>query len=279
MTCQNRLGVLRNRAAAGRIFLACAGAAVVSGLATSAARGQTAYFSLQGNFATAGDKEDYGFNLSRSVSNAETLRFQTFARAGGTNAAGDVITGSSSGIDSVLQVFDGANASRGLNDDQVPGSNLDSLVTWTQAAGTPLNPSPLPAGNYRLNQTAFSTGTGNWAVDLVGPADAISLSSLTPTGTSTVSSLKFGTTGAGASVANFNSASNFTITGALGIATSGNAVLTQTAGILTVGGLMTIGSGETYNLSGGSLGANGNIQVSGKLLIPAGGFFSGAARA
>ena len=69
-------------------------------LSAGAAVGQTAYFSLQGSFPAAEDRHDFNLALSRPVSNAETLRFQTFARSGGTNAAGDSIPPSPSGIDS-----------------------------------------------------------------------------------------------------------------------------------------------------------------------------------
>src|SRR5436190_13097776 len=106
-----------------RLHAKClAAAAAAAGLlalgGVSAAFGQDAYFSLQGNFGADGSREDFNIALSRSVSSVETLEFQTFARNGGTNAAGDSFAANPTGTDSVLEVFDSANQSRGFNDDR-----------------------------------------------------------------------------------------------------------------------------------------------------------------
>ena len=51
---------------------------------------------------------------------------------------------------------------RGINDDQSSAAGVrDSLLSWAafQSLGTPLNPSPLTAGNYRLNLIAFNNSS------------------------------------------------------------------------------------------------------------------------
>jgi hypothetical protein len=239
---------------------------------TSSAAGQTAYFSVQGSFAAIGDKHDFNINLSRSVSNGEPLKFQTFARNGGTNAAGDVIPANVLGIDSVLTLFDGLNAARGTDDDQ-PGT-VDSLLTWT-GSDFNLNPNPLSAGNYRLNMFEFNNdAVGPWVTDLVGPADAMTFTGATAIGTSSISSLKFGTTGAGANVATFNSASNFNVTGVLGVGTTGNGTLNVTAGAFTVAGVTTVNTNGRINVSGGTFTANNNVTLNGGKLIHTSGTFN-----
>ncbi|MBC7783824.1 MAG: PEP-CTERM sorting domain-containing protein [Burkholderiales bacterium] len=232
-------------------------AAVLLAIGTaSPAMAQQAYFSFQGNFATTGDKEDFGINLSRSVGSGETLKFQTFSRNGGTNAAGEGIPANASGIDSVFELFDSGNFSRGFNDDQVTSSVFDSLLTWTQVNGTALNPNPLASGNYRLNLIEFGNNAiGPWTTDLVGPADAMTLSSVTPTGTATISSLTFGTTGVGANTANFNVAS----------------------GTMTNAGTTTIKSGGLLNITGGTYNANNNVVLNGGKLLHTSGAFNLAA--
>ncbi|MCA9233139.1 MAG: DVUA0089 family protein, partial [Planctomycetales bacterium] len=89
--------------------------AVLASVSVTAARAQDAYISMFGVFHNPGDQHDFTFDLNRSVSSSETLRFQTFAYAGGTNAAGTTFPGG--GIDSVLQLFDSGGAPHGVNDD------------------------------------------------------------------------------------------------------------------------------------------------------------------
>lgn len=152
-------------------LLAIAVALAVSPEPTAA---QDAYISLVGEFLSAGDQHDFLFDLERSVGSGETLRFETFANGGGTNAAGDLIQ--SGGIDSVLELFDGGGMSHGINDDGSPNPGLDSLLSWPGVAdsGGSILTDPLPAGSYRLNLSEFgNNAAGVWAVDLVGPADAL----------------------------------------------------------------------------------------------------------
>jgi len=253
------------------------GTALVAALALSApgrAFGQAAYFSFQGNLSTLGAKEDFGINLARSVTNAETLKFQTYSRNGGTNAAGEVIAANASGIDSVLELFDGANASRGNNDDQSASPVIrDSLLSWAalQSLGTPLNPSPLPSGAYRLNLSASNNNaTGPWTTDLVGPADALSLSSATASGSSSISSLKFGTTGAGANVATLNTAGALNIGGTLTIGNTGNGTMNVTGGATIVSGATNVNAGGFLTISGGTFVAQSDVVLNGGKLTAIG---------
>jgi hypothetical protein len=100
-------------------------------LAATAAAG-TAYISLVGTFPAAGDQHNFYVDLTRPVSSAEVLRFETFASGVGTNAAGESFFGG--GIDSVLELFDSAALQRGFDDDGsfTPGS--DSLLSWPGVA-------------------------------------------------------------------------------------------------------------------------------------------------
>ncbi len=162
-------------------------------LATTAGAG-TAYYSLVGNFLNAGDQHNFYVDLTRPVGSAEVLRFETFANGSGWNAAGDFISGG--GIDSVLELFDSAAVRRGFDDDGSFINGLDSLLSWpgvAQADNVPLNPNPLPVDSYRLNLSEYGNNDpGHWALDLLGPADAIVLRSDSPTGTSTIKSLTAG---------------------------------------------------------------------------------------
>ncbi|MEZ6191527.1 MAG: PEP-CTERM sorting domain-containing protein [Phycisphaerales bacterium] len=223
----------------------------------------TAYFSLEGDVVTAGDQLDFNFDLSRSVDGSENLGFRTWASGGGTNAAGDAIA--SGGIDSVLELFDAGNASRGFNDDAF---GLDSYLTWSpiQTNGTPLNPDPLTAGGYRLHLNEFNNDqAGAWALDLVGPADALQMTGITPTGTATIGSLKFGTDAGGGAAATFNQSGTLTVAGALTVAQTGDAVFNNT-GSTTVNSLTSVNSGGTLNANAGSFNANGGVQVNGGTL-------------
>lgn len=226
----------------------------------------TAYFSFEGDFNTVGDAVDFNVGLTRSVSSLDDLRFVTYANAGGTNAAGDSI--GSGGIDSYLELFDSLNNSRGYNDDH---GSLDSLVSWStvQSSGTPLNPNPLASGDYRLNLHEFGDNqTGAFAVDLIGPADGIAFAGLTTTGTTTIDSLKFGTTGGAGSAfyQHTNASGNLNIQDQFSIAHTGEALFNLFGSTISVTGLTTLNAGGTLNLAGGTLNANGGMTVNGGTL-------------
>ncbi len=205
-------------------------------IAAGDALGQDAYFSLEGDFNAVGDQHDFFFNLSRSVDSRETLRFQTFAHQGGTNAAGDAIA--AGGIDSILALHDSGDNPHGINDDfDTVNHGRDSLLSWPGFApnpggnDTPLNPDPLPAASYRLELAAFAGDTGPWAVDLVGPANALTFTGAAAVGSSTIDTLKFGTTGGGTDAAAFNLVSGtLALQGNLIVANTGHAAMTLSAG-------------------------------------------------
>jgi len=129
-------------------FLLVAVAACIVTPAASVA--QTAYFSITGEFSTAGDELDFGFNLSRSVISGEALGFSTYASSGGINEAGDTIADGPG--DSELMLFN-AGGTLIAEDDDDGAFSRDSLITFTEG-DTPL-PSPLTAQSYRLNLSDF----------------------------------------------------------------------------------------------------------------------------
>ncbi len=75
---------------------------VAAFLTAGPAMGQSAYFSLEGDFTINADKHDFLFDLTRSVGSGEDLRFRTYHFSGGTNAAGDTIALGS--FDSILEL-------------------------------------------------------------------------------------------------------------------------------------------------------------------------------
>lgn len=223
--------------------------------------GQSAYFSLEGEFNAPGDQHNFYFDLTRPVGSSEVLRFETLASSGGTNAAGDTIL--PGGIDSVLQLFDSGNTPHGSDDDG--GSGVDSLLTWPKTT-----PDPLPVDSYRLNLHEFANDDpGDWALDLVGPADAMTLTAAVPTGTSTIDSLKFGTTGAGSASATLEVGSGSSLGGGsrLYVADSGSAEMTISGGAVSVGDEFRVWEDGTVHLSEGEI-------HTGSFIIEAGGTFT-----
>ena len=240
----------------------CRHSCVVLGLSLAGpACAQSAYFSLQGDVNLVGDQYDFFMDLSRSVGSAEDLRFVTYTHTGGTNAAGDVIAGT--GFLSDLSIFDGGGNPRGQ--DIASGPGFDALLSWAgvQTANTPLNPDPLPADNYRLNiQEFLNNSTGPWALDLIGPADALIFTGSAPIASSTLDSLKFGTTGGGTATYN-QSTGTLDLLGQLVVANTGSADLNLSGGTVTVNGTTTVNAGGTLNLSGtGQINLKGATTLS-----------------
>ena len=231
--------------------------------------GQTAYFSLEGDINAVGDQYDFTFDLTRSVGSSEVLRFENFASSGGTNSAGDIIA--LGGMDSELELFDIGDISRGYNDDAI---SFDAKLSWAGVfAGedTPLNPDPLAADSYRLHLNEFSNNQiGAFALDMVGPADAMTVTGASPVGTGTLRSLKFGTDLPTGAAATFNQSTTLTISDNLTIAQTGQAVFNN-SGSTTVQGTTDLNSGgtltqtagilytDTVNLNGGALDIQGGV--------------------
>ncbi len=216
--------------------------AATMALAASPARAQQAYFSFEGNIAAAGGQHEFTFNLPSNQADTDDLFFQTYSGVGGTNLAGDTITvGVNPRLDFVktdgsLGVWDDSNATIDARIDF--GDDLDS--------GHVL-PDPLLAGDYRLtHSTRDNNRVGTWALDLAAPAGNFILTGLSPVNSSTVTSLKFGTTGTGANSAVFNN-----------------------TGATTVSGLVTVESGGVLNASTGTstFYANGGVLVDGGAAI------------
>ena len=121
--------------------------------------------------------------------------------SGGTNAAGDTIT--ANGFDTILEINVGGDIR--VNDDG--GTGFDA---WLTNAGIASQPNALPMtiptfnGSYFLSLGHFNgTQTGSYAVDLVGPADAMVLGSIARGGTR-IQSLSFGTNGDGEAAATYD---------------------------------------------------------------------------
>ena len=135
-----------------------------------------ARFSLEGQLNLGTDQMDIPFNLSASVDDHELLAFRTWSHSGGTNGAGEVIP--AGGFDPSLALLNSAATQIAYADDGTGiGLNYDSVLNFY--GGAPAIPSPLAAGNYTLRLEAlgdaFGTKTKNWAVDLYGTDNVLSL--------------------------------------------------------------------------------------------------------
>jgi fibronectin-binding autotransporter adhesin len=243
-----------------RFLMIAAIAAVLTVLShASPARAQDAYFSLEGQFQNVTDTQSFLFGLTNSVGSAETLHFNTWSHFGGTNAAGDGVAGG--GFDPVLSLFDGDGAAYGANDDgyiiDPLNPNRDAYLTWlTQApnpAATGITTDPLPSDGYEVKLSAFGgTFPSPWATDLVAPAAKMVMTGLSATGGSTVDSLKFGTTGPGASSAVMNIAQldTLNIANSLYVGNTGKGTLTSFG---------TVNSG--FSVLGSDAGSEGSVTL------------------
>ncbi|MEM7627522.1 MAG: hypothetical protein AAF333_18145 [Planctomycetota bacterium] len=235
--------------------------AIVGVAGAAPASGQTAYFSLQGDFDAALDRHDFHFDLTRSVPASEDIRFLTLANNGGTNAAGETVGGG--GIDSVLTLADDAMNVSLSDDDGAPGPGFDSLIDPVFT---------LPSGSYQLNMSNLTNTAGlPWGIDVIAPADAIVFKSAAPDttsgpGTSTTDSLSFGTTG-GTAAAVVNQDGTLNLLQDLFIAPTGQAEFTNT-GTTNVDGQTLVNSGGTLNANEaiGQFNANGGAFVDGGTL-------------
>lgn len=229
--------------------------------------GQTAYFSVAGDFGTAGDELEVLFNLTRSVSDSETLRFETFASSGGTNAAGNMIADGPG--DSVLRLLDSSGVLVAEDDDRSLFSR-DALIGFNDG-DTPL-PSLLGADNYRLQLSDFDDDTDPFALDVVGPADALVPLSISRNVSSlaSLSSLTIGTTGAGSNRATFFNISDLDVEN---LNLESGSTLTQSENNLLVDAINLADGGE-LEMAGGSLvarqillGSDGRLNVDGELRV------------
>ena len=184
-----------------------------------------AWFSFRGTL-TPGPREDFSFLIGADAN----LVFRTFAYAGGTNAAGEVIP--SGGIDSSLWLYD-ANANLiGSSSD----ANADSTISIR-----------LSAWNYMVRMNGFlGTGiyNGTWATDLVNSNGSLTIIQQTEANSLT-NTLILGASGAAAATLQIN---------------SGSVTLNGTGTCLTprAGGKVSVGGG-TLNVKGGILIDGGQL--------------------
>jgi len=104
-------------------------------------------FSFTGNLSNDDDVQFFNF----SVGGISSVTLQTWSYAGGTNAAGNVI--SAGGFDPILALFDSAGNLISLNDDGGVGVATDPL---TGAAYDTLLTSTLNAGDYIVSVMQFN---------------------------------------------------------------------------------------------------------------------------
>jgi T5SS/PEP-CTERM-associated repeat protein len=216
-----------------------------------------AYYSFTGSFSDGSETQNFLFNLSSNLPSTEPFSLRTWQYSGGTSAAGDFIA--SGGFDPILSLYDSTPSLIAQNDDIDFGTGQrDSLITWT----TPGVPDPIPAGDYRLELVAYNGTLGgrlpHWAVDLIGPVDEMSLtgiSSLSGTGASIVSTLKFGTTTRGTATVQIGAGQNLVISSNLVVGKTGTGVLTCSGGAIASGNSSLgydSGSNGSVTLSGGA---------------------------
>lgn len=235
--------------------------------APAVAHAQQAFFSAQGGIDTAGDQVAFDLDLSRPVTSAEDIRFETFTFSGGTNAAGDTISASS--FDSTLNLQSTSSSAVNVSNNN-GGVGNDALLAFSGIAdsGGTL-PTPLPAEAYTLTLNELgNNAAGPFAVDLVGPANALSFSGPSATSTARLESLAFGTIGTGTAVATYNVGSNDQINGAVTVGATGSGLLSFNDGddTLTAGGLVRANAGGTITLNSGTLNANGGVLIDGGTL-------------
>jgi hypothetical protein len=169
-------------------------------VSTSPAAAGDAYWSFEGWFADGSETQSFLFDVFSDIPNTDPFTLRTWhatgTGAGQTNAAGDAIN--AGGFDSRLWLYDSAVVLKATSDDGV-GTGLDSLIGWNMPNLPPYSiptPNPLPAGDYRLDLTAFNATLlerqPHWAVDLVGRGDRMMLTGVGHSGVSVLKSLKFG---------------------------------------------------------------------------------------
>ena len=119
-------------------------------------------------------------------------------------------------------------------------------------------PTTIPSGSHAISVGHFNdTVTGEFAVDLVGPADAMDLIGLS---TGSLDSLKFGTDADSIATANYSVTSDQQFAGEVVVAQTGGGVLEiSNSSSFAAGGLITVNGGGTITLTNGTLNANGGV--------------------
>jgi len=224
----------------------------------------TAYFSLQGTFLEGLDVQDFHFVLANDAPSDPPFELRTWGYNGTgqeeTNAAGETIPGG--GFDPALKLYHPQDTLLTQNSDiDFFQGELDALIDHNHS--TPGVPDPLLAGDYRLRMDISSghlqSRDPGWAVDLVGPSEAMVLTELSNAGTeSTVTSLKFGTLDSGGSfgtaTAVVSAGETLKVQGGIDVAYTGKAAL-----IVSGGGVVE----SRYGSMGEDPGCKGSLIVQG----------------
>ncbi|MDP6636906.1 MAG: PEP-CTERM sorting domain-containing protein [Phycisphaerae bacterium] len=272
-----------------RLSLSCclAWLLVFAVLPAGVASGQDAWFSVTGSYFDGSEQQSFHFDLDGDVTSADLFSLRTYGYAGGVSAVSGIDYGAPFGFDPILHLVDSGGAPVADNDDGA-GLDRDSLIDF-DIVNPPL-PDPLPAGDlYELRLTAwgsqFDGRNGDWAVEMVGPANRMTLRQLSVahgTGASVVRGLSFGTSGAGASSATLEIEASelLVVQGDMIVARSGRGILNANNGRLTVNGDLTVAdqtgsTGEaTVTGSGATLHVAGHVSLgrraSGELTIASG---------
>ncbi|MEM7682850.1 MAG: dockerin type I domain-containing protein [Planctomycetota bacterium] len=240
----------------------------------------SAYFSIEGDYATAGGRLGADIELLGDVSAIDEVAIISYGHSGGVNRAGDLVTATS--IDSVADLDSAALGFAATNDDGGPG--LDPFLTWPGSGqtGGDLGAGPLRAGDYDFTLREFNDNdTGAFAVDIVGPSDRTVLKSLANVGGGTIviDSLKFGTDGAAndgfgnSQAAVFAPTLNLTLTGDLVVAETGSARLELAGPTIGVAGDTTVKAGGRVEISSGLLQTSGNTFLNAGTIEVNGGAF------
>ncbi|MDA8563522.1 hypothetical protein N9L06_03615, partial [Mariniblastus sp.] len=238
----------------------------LSMLVTLPADAQQAYFSTTGEIDDPFfNQQTFALGFSRDVIavgsrfGGDDVSFRTWTHSGGTNAAGDFIA--ANGFDSLLNFTMNVGSFENNNG----GDGNDAWLTTVNVTDGGALPVAIVAGTAELSvRSPFLFGIGAFALDLVGPADAMQV-----VGNDTLDSLKFGTTGPGNETADYFAGPNQEITGDLVVAQTGNARLNILTGrSLTVGGRTTVnGGGVLFVDANSTFDANGDITVDGGTFV------------
>jgi len=214
----------------------------------------TAYFSLQGDFLDGMDVQEFHFALANDVPGDRPFELRTWSYNGTgpeeTNAAGEAIPGG--GFDPNLKLFHPPETLLTQNSDiDFFSGQLDALIDHDHS--TPGVPDPLLAGDYRLrldiSSGHFNSRDPGWAVDLVGPSEAMVLTELPNAGTdSTVTSLNFGTPDlggyfSGTATAVVSAGETWKVRDVIHVAYTGDAALTVSDGGLVESAVGVMGEG------------------------------------
>lgn len=220
------------------------------------ASGQDMVFSFTGQFTDINAEHRFFLSTSNTIGSNE-LSFINYAGSGGTNRFGTSFTGN--GFRSRQQLLNGGAP---IGSQSYDAANLDStLTTFGAQSGATL----------RHDLFASSLGTdGRWAMDIVGPANRLTLDSFSPSfsNASTITSMAMFTESGGSTT--FTNTSNLNVAGTLNISrptgSNGSATFTVGSGTTTFNNTVAVHTGGTLNATAGTFNANNGILINGGTL-------------